>query len=291
MTRVKRDARLRARTVDDALQMAWSSTNEPGEGIWVDGDAYESYVGRWSRLAAREFVDWLAAPAGARWLDVGCGTGALTQTILEHAAPIDVAGVDPSSVFICHAESHIPDFRVHLQVAEAQLLPFEDSHFDVVVSGLALNCMPEPELCISEMSRVSRAGGTIAAYVWDFADMMQMTRIFWDAAGTLDPAALDLDEGHRFPLCRAGALRLLFSGAGLSDVTVRPIDACAVFHDFDDYWQPFLCGQGPAQNYALSLSEGERLDLRELIRRTLPTRQDGSIDLIARAWAVRGRAS
>ena len=121
------------------------------------------------------------------------------------------------------------------------------------------------------------------------ADRMQLMRHFWDAAVALDPEAGDLDEGRRFPICRPEALERLFAGAGLEDVAVRPIDVPTVFRDFDDYWSPFLGGQAPAPSYAMSLPEERRGALRERIRAGLPTADDGSIRLIARAWAVRGR--
>lgn len=273
----------------DGFHVAWSGLSRSQQGMWDDGGVYEANAGRWSRSVAGEFVQWLAAPAGGRWLDVGCGTGALSQAVLEHAAPIEVIGVDPSAGFIAYAESHMPDFRVRFQSARAERLPFDDGRFDAAVSGLTLNFTMKPELCVAEMARVTRDGGTVGAYVWDYADLMQVMRIFWDAASTLDPAALDLDEGSRFPVCRPAALRLLLARAGLTDIVVEPLDVPAVFNDFDEYWQPLLAGHGPAGSYVLSLPEGQRFDLRELIRRILPTRVDGSIHLIARAWCVRGR--
>jgi hypothetical protein len=135
---------------------------------------------------------------------------------------------------------------------------------------------------------VTRDGGTVALYVWDYAGEMQLMRYFWDAAVALDPAAQELDEGTRFPICHLTALQRLFHDAGLSNIEVRFIDAQTNFRGFDDYWFPFLGGQGPAPGYAMSLSEAQRTELRELIRSRLPVKSDGGIDLIARAWAVRG---
>jgi SAM-dependent methyltransferase len=167
-------------------------------------------------------------------------------------------------------------------------LPFTDASFDGVVSGLVLNFIPQPEVALSEMTRVAKPGGRVAAYVWDYAGKMQLMRRFWDAAVELNPAAAELDEGRRFPLCQPGPLRALFSGAGLREVEVRAIDIPTPFRDFDDYWTPFLGGQGPAPGYAVSLSETSRAELRERIRARLPVAPDGSIALIARAWAVQG---
>ena len=255
---------------------------------WASGDLYEPYVGRWSRLVAREFLAWLAVSPHSAWFDVGCGTGALTQVILEVEAPRSVAGMDPSEGYIAYARDHVRDHRVRFEVGDAQRLPFDAASFDAVVSGLVLNFVPEPARAVAEMKRVARSGGTVAAYVWDYADKMELMRYFWDAAVALHPAARDLDEGHRFPLCKPGPLERLFTGAGLREVEVRAIDVPTHFRDFDDYWSPFLGGQAPAPGYAMSLTEERRSELRECIRRSLPIQPDGSIGLMARAWAVRG---
>jgi hypothetical protein len=133
-----------------------------------------------------------------------------------------------------------------------------------------------------------RPGGVIAGYVWDYAERMEMMRHFWDAAVALNPAARDRDEGIRFPGCRPEPLENLFRSAGLRDIAVRAIDVPTLFQDFDDYWTPFLSGQAPAPGYCMSLSEQNRLALRDKIKASLPIRSDGSIRLMARAWAVRG---
>jgi hypothetical protein len=138
------------------------------------------------------------------------------------------------------------------------------------------------------MTRVAKSDGIVAAYVWDYAGKMQMMRHFWNAAAALDPQAIELDEGRRFPLCRPKPLTELFQSVGLRNVEVRAIDISTDFKDFDDYWSPFLGGQGPAPSYAMALSEERRVALRERIRAGLPFALDGSIPLVARAWAVRG---
>ncbi|HET7876468.1 MAG TPA: methyltransferase domain-containing protein [Methylomirabilota bacterium] len=267
-------------------------SQEAGAGAlkdrWASGEAYEPYVGRWSRLVAREFLAWLAVPAGRRWLDVGCGTGALTQTILERAAPTKVSAVDPSEGFVSHAGARVSDSRADFRVGDAQSLPWSAGEFDAVVSGLVLNFVPDQSRAAAEMRRVARPGGVVAAYVWDYAGEMQLMRHFWDAVVALDPAARDLDEGRRFPLCRPAPLAGLFRRAGLARVETRPIDVATVFRDFDDYWTPFLGGQGPAPTYCLSLSEERRAALRDRIHAALPIQEDGSIPLTARAWAVMG---
>ena len=255
---------------------------------WAAGKLYEPYVGRWSRLVAKEFLDWLAAPAGLDWLDVGCGTGALSQVILREANPRSVAGADPSAGFIEYARANVVDPRAAFAVADAQALEAYAGRFDRAVSGLVLNFVPQPALAVQQMARAVRPGGAVAAYVWDYAGKMELMRYFWDAAVALHPDALQLDEGRRFPLCQPAALAALFTEAGLQDVQTRPIDVPTRFRDFDDYWTPFLGGQGPAPGYAMSLSEALRAQLRDRIRAALPSDGDGSIPLLARAWAIRG---
>jgi SAM-dependent methyltransferase len=263
-----------------------SSSGPPD--VWASGAAYEPFVGRWSRLVAREFLAWLEIGPERRWLDVGCGTGMLTRTILEVAAPREVHAIDPSEGFLAFARRETPDARAHFQSAAAQNLPFETASFDVVVSGLVLNFVPDPAQAVREMLRVTQAGGTVAAYVWDYADQMQMLRYFWDAAAALDPAAIDLDEGRRFSVCQPGALEAVLNSAGLHNVVGSGIEIPTTFRDFDDYWSPFQGGQGPAPSYVLSLEENRRETLRERLSMLLPTKADGSIQLTARAWAVRG---
>ena len=258
------------------------------DDVWAAGEAYEAYVGRWSRLVAAAFVSWLDVPPGQRWLDVGCGTGALTAAVLAAASPAAVVGVDPSAGFVASARISVP--QAGFVVGDAQALPFPGRLADATVSGLALNFVPDPGRAAAEFARVTAAGGVVAAYVWDYAGRMAMMRAFWDAATALDPAAAALDEGERFPLCRPGHLARLWTAAGLDDVSVRPLDVPTVFTGFEDYWQPFLGGQGPAPGYAMSLTEQRRLALRELLRSRLPAGPDGTIALTARAWAVRGTA-
>lgn len=260
--------------------------------VWAKGDAYEAYVGRWSRPVAARFLRWLAVPPGRRWLDVGCGTGALTGTVLASAAPAEVTGVDPSEGFLSTARSRLAEGDTTRFVAgDARALPVPDTSVDVVVSGLALNFVPGPAAAVAEFARVTVPGGVVAAYVWDYADGMAMMRNFWDAATSLDPAAAALDEGRRFSICSTGTLSDLWSAAGLTGVETRPIDTTAVFADFADYWTPFLGGTGPAPNYVASLPTEHRDALRDLLRERLPQAADGSIPLLARALAVRGTAT
>ena len=260
----------------------------PRADVWAAGEAYEPYVGRWSRLVARDFIDWLALPSGGHWLDLGCGTGALTQTIAARNEPATVTGLDPSDRFIAFARRQTQDRRIRFHTGDAQALPFPDMTFDAAVAGLVLNFVPNPAQAVAEMHRVLRAGGTGAAYVWDHAGEMQLIRYFWHAAVALDPAAQALDEARRFPLCDRERLLALFRDCGFDRTECRVLDVPTVFKDFDDYWSPFLGGQGPAPTYCSTLSDDRQAMLRERLRAALPIERDGSIRLIARAFAVRG---
>jgi SAM-dependent methyltransferase len=245
-------------------------------------------MGRWSRLLARDVVDWLQLQRNAQWLDVGCGTGSLTQAILALASPDNIVAVDPSDPFIAYAHRLAQDQRVRFETGDARGLRFTDGTFDVVASGLVLNFVSNPQQALAEMWRVLRPGGTAAAYVWDYAGKMQLIRHFWNAAVALDPDAGELDEGRRFPICKPESLLTLFSGCGFEQIQLRILDVPTVFESFDDYWSPFLGGQGPAPTYCSALSEDRRALLRDTVRAMLPVRPDGSIRLKARAFAVRG---
>ncbi|MGH9118347.1 MAG: class I SAM-dependent methyltransferase [Acidimicrobiales bacterium] len=257
--------------------------------VWSTGDLYEPYVGRWSRLVAAKFVEWLAPPEAARWLDVGCGTGAVTHTILATAAPLAVVGVDPSADYVGQVRKRADADRADFTVGDAQKLDFPDESFDFVVSGLVLNFLADPVHSLREMRRVARRQGTVAAYVWDYPGEMQLMKFFWDTAVGLDQTAAALHEGRRFSFCQRDDLAAMFRRAALTEVEARPIVVVTRFENFDDYWTPFLGGQGPAPSYAVSLGEDRRAALADAIRRRLPISEDGSITLTARAWAVRGK--
>lgn len=256
---------------------------------WDVGAAYEQYVGRWSRPVAAEFLDWFGMPPGQSVLDVGCGTGALTVTVLERCAPAAVVGLDAAEGFLALARARASDPRVRFERGDAQAMPFDDHAFDAAISALALNFLPDVSKAAAELRRVVKPEGTVALYVWDYAGEMQFMRLFWDVAVALDPSAAALDEGRRFPICTPDALATLLQTSGLSAVETHLIDIPTVFTDFDDFWSPFLGGQGPAPSYVVSLPDQARVALRERLRQTLPAGPDGRISLGARALAVRGR--
>jgi SAM-dependent methyltransferase len=255
---------------------------------WHNAEAYQAYMGRWSQLLAAQALDWLAAPAGAAWLDVGCGTGALSRAILAQAAPRSVLGVDPSEYFVEYARAYTVDARARFEVGDAMHLPVEAETADAAVAGLVLNFVADSGQALNEMKRALRPGGLLAAYVWDYADGMKMVRPFFDAATALDPAADAIDEGRRFPLCQPGGLEAAFAATGLRQVEGRAIEIVMRFRDFDDYWRPFLGGVGPAPRYLVSLPLEKQTALKAEVRRRLPEAADGSIQLTARAWAAKG---
>jgi SAM-dependent methyltransferase len=263
---------------------------EGAPSIWAVAEAYERFIGRWSEPVGVAFVDWLALPPGLRWLDVGCGTGALSRAIAAAASPALVHGIDSSAAFAERAQALAPDQqRLRFSTGDALDLPVADASFDVAVAGLVLNFLGDHARAVAELRRCVRPGGTIAAYVWDYAGEMQLLRRFWDAAVALDPTAAGLDEGRRFPICEPDALAALFADAGLTGVERRSIVTPLAFRDFDDLWEPFLGAQGPAPAYVAGLPDAARDALRERLRASLPVAADGSIALRARAFAVRGR--
>jgi SAM-dependent methyltransferase len=257
---------------------------------WATGGAYEAFMGRWSRRLAAEFIRWLGPEPGLMWLDVGCGTGALASTICSLANPSSVVACDPSESFVEHTRSRIADPRVQVVVAGAGDLPKSPSGFDRVVSGLVLNFLPDPRQSAEEMRTRARAGGVVAAYVWDYAGRMEFLRIFWDEAVALDAKARNLDEGVRFPMCRRDALDSIFRNAGIRDTRSAALEVPTRFEGFSDYWEPFLGATGPAPSYVASLSAEGRRELRGRLESRLVPGTDGGITLIARAWAIRGTA-
>jgi len=256
---------------------------------WASGDAYEGYIGRWSRLVAPLFLDWLGVPEDRSWLDVGCGTGVLTRAILERCAPRSVVGVDPSSPFVDHARRATTDARVRFETGSADATGQPDASADAVVAGLVLNFVPDLDAALEEAQRVVRPDGTVGGYVWDYAAGMQLLRHFFDAAIALDPGLAPHDEAVRFPITHEGRLAAAFEAAGLVGVAQRPIEIPTVFRDFDDLWMPFLGGTGAAPTYVAALDGAARTALRDRLRASLPIEPDGSIHLTARAWAVKGR--
>lgn len=261
---------------------------ESKKETWAAGDAYEQYVGRWSRPVATKFLRWLNVDAGASWGDVGCGTGALTDSILTVADPASIIATDRSEGFIRTARERVRNPRVQFHLSDALALAWSAHSFDVTVSGLVLNFVSDPHAMIAELARVTRPAGTVGAYVWDYSSGMQMMRHFWDVALQINSYDSTLDEAARFPICQPQPLEELFRAVGLVAVSVRAVDIPTIFQNFDDYWTPFLGRQGAAPTYLAGLEPDIQDRIRDTLQARLVTADDGSIALTARAWAVRG---
>jgi SAM-dependent methyltransferase len=259
---------------------------------WSAGDSYDAYMGRWSKKMAARFLDWLHVDDGLDWLDVGCGTGALSSAVLSRCNPRSLVGIEQSAGFVATAQRNIDDERAKFEVGDAQKLPLDDHSRDIVASALVLNFVPDIPKALSEMKRVVRSSGTVAFYVWDYpGGGMEFMRAFWNAAISLDPGASGFAEGKRFPFCTPTGLTELVSNAGLRSVECKAIEIPTIFSDFDDFWRPFTLGAGPAPGYCVSLPDEAREKLRMKLSTDLPRRHDGAIALNARAWAVKALPS
>jgi trans-aconitate methyltransferase len=257
------------------------------KGLWGAADAYDRYMGRWSRKIAPLFLDWLDAPPDKRWADIGCGTGQLTLQVSNKCKPGRLVGIDSSAGFLEQAAEQVPGAEFWQSDATNIALP--EAAFDYAVSGLLLNFVPDKASLLQEMARIVRPGGVVALYVWDYAGHMQIMRTFFDAARAIDPSSSTYDDGINAPICRPRPLSAAFAAAGISDPQTTAIDVPAAFVDFDDYWTPFLGGTGSAPKYCMSLDEKTRNRIRDAVRARLPTGPDGEILLAVRAWAVKGK--
>jgi ubiquinone/menaquinone biosynthesis C-methylase UbiE len=259
---------------------------------WQSGDSYDLYMGRWSRQIAPPFLEWLGTGEDLDWLEVGCGTGALSGAILARCKPRSLISIDPSEGFVARARANVSDNRAEFHIGDAQALSVGTASRDVVVSALVLNFVPDKDKALSEMKRVTRAGGTVGFYVWDYpGGGVEFMHFFWNAATMVDPRARDLTEHRRFPFCTPDRLADLALTAGLSEVASTAIETPTLFRDFEDYWHPFTLGVGPAPGYCMSLDPAARQRLKEKLRDILPYREDGSIPLKARAWAIKAIAA
>ena len=215
-------------------------------------EAYDRHIGRYGRELARALIAAAGVRPGGRALDVGCGPGALTTELVALLGAAHVAAVDPSAPFADACRRRLPG--VHVEVAPGEALPFEDDAFDHALAQLVVNFMTDPLAGVSEMRRVTRAGGTVAAAVWDYAGEMTVLRRFWDAAVAIDPGAAELDEGRCMPYCTADELAGLWTAAGLAGVSVSAVVVAAGYDGFEDLWAPLERGVAPSGAYAASLA-------------------------------------
>src|ERR1022692_3584964 len=257
--------------------------------MFADAEAYERFMGRWSRLVAPQLIDFTDLPDRGQFLDVGSGTGALSFALAERKPRAHVRGIDPSKEYVAYANSRnaYPD-RVSFEEGDAQKLRFADASFDASLSLLVFNFIPDPGKALREVRRVTKPGGRISAAVWDYGDGMRMLRAFWDSAASIDAKSERLDEKH-MPLCRAGELAELWRQGVLENVHEQPQVITMRFESFADYWDAFLLGQGPAGVFVKSLNHDQVRALRdELKSRVSPSAENLPITLSARVWSVCG---
>jgi len=260
---------------------------------WSNGQDYERYMGRWSNAVAREFVPWLEAEHGGSWLDVGCGTGALSDAILRQADPTRLHGVDTSESFLELARLRLSGTIATFELGDALKLDDGASSgeliaYDVVVSGLLLNFLAAPLTALELQARLTAPGGILGTYVWDYARGMHPIRLFWEAAMDQDAAAERHAESLRFADWQPDRLESLFVDAGLTNLETREIVVPVVLPTFDDFWSPFLGGSGPAPSYLRAIGPDATAEVRGFLERRVPTNDDGSVSLTARAWATKG---
>jgi SAM-dependent methyltransferase len=277
------------RTILFAPAVALLRSQDRKPNMFGNAEAYERFMGRWSRLVAPRLVDFSDLPEGGRVLDVGSGTGALAFAIAERKVGVRVLGIDPSEEYAAYAtrRNPFPD-RTGFEVGDAQRMRFSDASFDAALSLLVFNFIPDPGKALAELRRVTRPGGALSAAVWDYGAGMRMLRMFWDAAVSTDAGAAKLDEKH-MPLCRPGELSDLWRQGGLEKVREQPIDISMRFESFADYWDPFLLGQGPAGSYVSRLDQDKLQALRsEVSRRLSLSSESAPFVLSGRVWAARG---
>jgi len=251
-----------------------------------DSAAYERFMGRWSRAVAPVFLDWLGARRRANWLDVGCGTGILAETLLDVCAPASVHAVDPAPAQVEAASQGPAAGRAEFQVADARKLPFADATFDVVAAALVINFIPDRPPALAEMRRVARAGGLVAGYVWDFAAELS-------PSGPLRKAmrrfGIDVPAIPGTEVSRPEALRALFEDAGFEQIETRTVDVCLAYADFQDFWQAQTPGYAPTPKIIAAMKHSERMRLMHAVQSAVPAGPNGSIEYCARANAIKAR--
>lgn len=261
-------------------------TTQHGSDNWQRGNVYEGYVGRWSRKVAPEFLSWIDVPAGRRWLDVGCGTGALTVVLAEVLGAGNVAAIDPSERFVAACRDRAPGADLRVGIGEE--LPWSDAEFDAVLAQLVVNGMNDARRGAAEMRRVARPGGAVSACIWDFEGGMPLLRAVWDSALDVDAElARSFGAEKPDPFSRPHELEELWCTTGFEGVELGQVDAGADYADFDDLWYPFANGVGNLGRFHEALDEAGRKRFKHGAAERLGA-PSGPFRLTARAWYARG---
>jgi len=254
-----------------------------------DGDAYDRYMGRWSRAIGERFLAWLDRPAHESWLDVGCGTGAFTKLILARMAPRKIVGLDPSAAQVEHAKRTVTAPQAEFREGSASDLPFATGEFDVVVSALAIHFFPDRPKAFQEMLRVTRAGGVIAGYTWRKTPT-DLDAPYGPLARAVTEVAGDVKTSAVVPEAMPEGLRAALIAEGYADIDVTTIEATQTFRDFEDYWSSQTgTFPHPVATSALALGDRERERVRDILRAALPAAADGTITYPSRATAFKAR--
>jgi len=257
--------------------------------VWELGSSYESYIGCWSYQIALSFLKKIDTEPGMDWVDIGCGTGALTRAILLCCQPFCLTGVEPSLGMLNWTNQQLKDKNLRFIEGKASDLPFTDDSVDIAVSGLVLNFLPEPVHALKEMKRIVRPGGRIAFYVWDYAHGgLELVRAFWNAAVSVTPDARRFSDAVRFSWCNEDSLTDLMVEAGLKEIKSERIVIPTLFENFEDYWQRFSKGAGPASSYYKQLPLSEQTEIRTTLQNSFTYNPNGSLELSAAAWALQG---
>ena len=260
-------------------------TGEPN--LFRDGQAYERMMGRWSHLVGEKFLDWLDAPKGLRWIDVGCGNGAFTEVLIARCAPAAVTGIDPSDQQIAYARERQSVKLARFRVAQAQSLPFPDNSFDAAAMALVISFVTDPQRAANEMARVTKPGGPVATYMWDIpGGGLPVNPIYM---GLMDIGAGDLRPALA-PQSGRDNMRTYWEQAGLKNVATEVVRIQVAYDDFDDFWKSCNVPIGPSGNAVANLTPAKRDQLREHLRQKLKPAADGRIVYEAFANAVKGHA-
>ena len=251
---------------------------------FVDASGYERFMGRWSRAAARRFLQWINPQQGARWLDVGCGTGVLAEAVLEHCAPASLMAVDLAAAQVQQASHAVNDGRAYFQQADAMRLPFADGSFDYTASALVINFISDPLRAVAEMRRVTVRSGTVGCFVWDFGRELSPSGPLRQGMRTFGAEVPDVPGTMH---ANVAVLHSLFVGAGLQAIESQIIDVTLSYANFDDFWNAQTPDYSPTTKIINAMSEDDRRRLKRAVHEALPTDVHGKIEYSARANAIR----